>query len=50
MHAGWAEKMAFAVNISCHQVYFYHGFSTSLDIALNELGRKTSAPTKDVAL
>jgi hypothetical protein len=36
-HAGWAEKMAFAVKVSCHQLYYYHGFSTSLDITLNEI-------------
>lgn len=49
-HASWAEKMAFAVKISCHQLYLYHGFSTSLDVALNEIGRKTGALTKEIAI
>jgi Cft2 family RNA processing exonuclease len=48
-HAGWAEKMAFAVKISCHQLYLYHGFSTSLDVALHEIGRNTGALTKEIA-
>lgn len=49
-HAGWAEKMAFAVYVSCDKVCFYHGSSTSLDVALNTIGRKTSFLTKDIRL
>jgi len=49
-HAGWAEKMAFAVNISCDQIHYYHGFSNSLDVALKEIGRKTSSLKKDITL
>ncbi len=49
-HAGWAEKMAFAVNIPCDQMYYYHGFSNSLDVALKEVGRKITSLKKDIAL
>ena len=48
-HAGWAEKMAFATGTSCDRLYFYHGFSTSLDTELNKMGRKTGALTKEIA-
>ncbi len=48
-HAGWAEKMAFAAQTSCDRLFFYHGFSTSLDTELNKMGRKTGALTKEIA-
>ena len=47
-HSGWAEKMALAMKASCHQLCYYHGFSTSLDIALVELGRKTGSLFKEI--
>jgi hypothetical protein len=43
-HAGWGEQMTFAVGIACDQMYFYHGFNTSLGITLRNLGRKVTVP------
>lgn len=47
-HAGWAEKILFATQTACHQIVYYHGFSTSLDIALNELGRKRKSLNEEI--
>ena len=47
-HAGWAEKMTFAAHTSCDRLFFYHGFSTSLDTELNKMGRKTGALSKEI--
>jgi len=47
-HAGWGEQLAFAMGISCAQMYYYHGFNISLDIALRNLDRKVCAPQLEV--
>jgi hypothetical protein len=42
-HAGWGERMAWAVGVPCHAVVLYHGFSLSLQTALSEIGREAES-------
>jgi len=38
-HAGWSEKMTFALGVDCRAVAPYHGVSLSVQSALTEAGR-----------
>jgi len=42
-HAGWGERMAWAVGVPCHAVALYHGFSLSLQTTLSEIGREVGS-------
>ena len=46
-HAGWSERMAWAVGVPCYAVVLYHGFSLSLQTACSEIDRRVEALFKE---
>ncbi|MBW2309135.1 MAG: MBL fold metallo-hydrolase [Deltaproteobacteria bacterium] len=46
-HAGWGERMTWAVGVPSHAVGLYAGYSSSLHTALSDIGRKVRALSQE---
>jgi hypothetical protein len=42
-HAGWGERMAWAVGVPTHAIGLYAGYTSSLHLALTDIGRNVTA-------